>query len=199
MSLRYSVDGEPVVKYEGAVLQTYEHNGYHDSYFYAIVYDAETDTVKEVEYGSTAYGGGMGVTVDATDEARAAAQRILFEERITATVEHYYKVARTPDHGKLVRVTATKSGKDRKLAGQVVPAGTTGKVFFVGDDRYRRGAKRYGIQTEAGERIYAGPDVFEVVDPEQYELTEADLRAKYAPDGIKSFYRPRAGVINMVA
>lgn len=187
------------VEYEGAVLQTYERNGYDDSDFMAVVFDTKTGTVKDVEYASTRYAGGGSATVDATDDIRAAAQRVLFEERIAATIEHYRNAAREIDMGKRVCVTPTKAGKDRKLGGKDVKAGTIGKVVFVGDDRYRRGAKRFGILTETGERIYGGPEVFEVLDPEQYEISEEALRDRYAPDGIKSFYRPRAGVINMVA
>lgn len=188
------------VEYKGAVLQTYERNGYDDSDFIAIVYDVKTDTVKEVEYASTRHAGGGDATVDATEDIRDAARYVLFEERIAASVEHSRKVAREVAMGKEVFVTATKAGKDRKLGGKDVKAGTIGTVVFVGDDRYRRGAKRFGILTETGERIYGGAEVFEVVDPESYEVSEELLRDTYSPESsIKSFYRPRVDVFNLVS
>lgn len=35
----------------------YEINGYHDSYFHVIYYDAQQDKIMDKEYGATAYGG----------------------------------------------------------------------------------------------------------------------------------------------
>jgi hypothetical protein len=58
--------------YEGACLSTFENNGYHDSYFFMRVWDEATQSIKAIETGSTAYGGGAVIaTVDATPEVLA--------------------------------------------------------------------------------------------------------------------------------
>lgn len=57
----------------GTVLGSYEHNGYHDSYFFAIYWSEEEGKVKIEETGATAYGGGGYYDPDATAEVLAKA------------------------------------------------------------------------------------------------------------------------------
>lgn len=54
----------------GKVLRTWERNGYHDSDFYATIWDEERDGPREVEYDTTRFAGGGNATVDATDEVK---------------------------------------------------------------------------------------------------------------------------------
>ena len=64
--------------YVGRVLETYEENGYHDSDFYAVVWDDETESIIHKQYATTRfYSNGYGAKVDATPEviAKATAER----------------------------------------------------------------------------------------------------------------------------
>lgn len=63
-----------IVEYDGAVLDVYERNGYQDSDFFAIVWDEESQSVKDVEYATTRGWTYLnGANVDATDEVKAKA------------------------------------------------------------------------------------------------------------------------------
>lgn len=57
--------------HSGQVVDMYEHNGCHDSYFYAVIYLADEDRMIEHEYAATAYAGGGHAYVDATPEHKA--------------------------------------------------------------------------------------------------------------------------------
>ena len=64
--------------YVGKVLETYEENGYHDSDFYAVVWDDEQNCLLHKQYATTRfYSNGYGAKVDATPEviAKATAER----------------------------------------------------------------------------------------------------------------------------
>lgn len=107
--------------YKGAVLQTRERNGYHDSDFYAVVWDG--NDLCEVEYASTRFPTyNAGAVIDATEE-------------VWAQVGEYCR-----DH-LLAQVEAGTSAAARKLykgayvqvvAGRKVPRGTTGILFWIG-------------------------------------------------------------------
>ena len=59
--------------YVGKVVSTYEDNGYHDSYFYAVVWDDDAKAPRKIETHSTAFScGKAGASVDATPERQAA-------------------------------------------------------------------------------------------------------------------------------
>jgi len=240
------------IEYEGCVLQTYERNGYDDSDFMAIVYDAATDSIREVCYATTrGWTYANGAVVDALPNIVDRAQHIVYEAKVAAVRAAYYAEARKPAIGKAVKVTATKTGKDRKIKGEVVPAGTTGVVFWIGPDRYDYYATRIGIQLDEGRHVipvetpddgepflcdickepathysfeagsqaaghlacnahrltfgdpsvvFGKDDIFDVECPEQYELTEIEIRDRLgSPSSITSFYTSRPGVINMVS
>lgn len=70
--------------YRGQVVDKYEHNGYHDSYFYAVIYVAETDQSFDEEYGATAYAGGGRAYIDATPEHKALYADYLRRKEIEA-------------------------------------------------------------------------------------------------------------------
>lgn len=127
------------VEYEGLVLGERECNGYHDSYFYAIVWNAEKGAPEEVEYGATAYPGGGFAKVDASPEVRAA------YEAWVAAIE-----AKKVRKGRVVRV----------LVGKL--AGAVGEVFWIGSDKFRRGAKRVGLKVN-GESVFCPFENVEVV------------------------------------
>lgn len=162
---------EAVTTYEGAVLGTYERNGYDDSDFYAIVWDAEEGRILNVQYGTTrAYTYGNYATVDATDEVKvaAAAQRteVLTKLAVAADAEE----ARLATKGKQVVVV-----KGRKVA-----HGTEGVVFWRGVDKYKTSRwatfYRVGVETADGDRFFTAEENVEVVNAEQYETDEDALR-----------------------
>lgn len=62
----------------GHVLWEREQNLYHDSYFWATVWDPVKKEPKSFEYNSTAYAGGDGCLVDATPEVLAAVEEYRF-------------------------------------------------------------------------------------------------------------------------
>ena len=66
MAVLCGIYGKTEPEYVGCVLDTYEHNGYNDSDWYAICWDEEQQKVTYVEYDTTRAGGGGYAKVDAT-------------------------------------------------------------------------------------------------------------------------------------
>lgn len=161
---------DPTVTYIGAVLQTWEINGYDDSDFVAAVWDVSTGSVRTVEYAST-----RGWTyhnrarVDATPESTEQARMWATErwvETLTARAEHE---ASMPTKGKLVRSSTTR-GKN---------VGVSGRVMWYGEDSYRSTrwltAYRVGIKVEGEEKLrYLPADRVEVIDREP--IDPSDIR-----------------------
>lgn len=180
--------------YVGAVLSEYEHNGYHDSDFYAIVWDAETETVKHVEWGTTRFPMFNSCAVDATDEVREKAGRYMAESDAKSLVRRSVRESHDVTvKGRKVSVIGTGKNKvnPRKWKGEVIPAGSVGTVFWVGEDRYRtpRYAHKYGhpvayrlgVELEDGRKVFGPDDAFEVDQPEQHALTIDQAREQVGP------------------
>jgi hypothetical protein len=161
---------EPTVSYEGAVLAKFERNGYDDSDFVAIVWDAENKALRHITYASTrGWTYHNGASVDATpavlvDAALHLAE--LIEARMLAA-----KATRLHDPlvtGRVVRSTTTR-GKN---------VGVTGTVAWIGPNRYAYGATgaaalRVGVKVVGEERLrYLDGDRVALVDtPAVVELT----------------------------
>jgi hypothetical protein len=166
---------ERTVTYEGAVLGTWEYNGYHDSDFYALVWDAERECVTSVEYATTrGWTYNNGARVDATDEVKALAAAWLAADGIRRYRDADLDAAVDVAKGKHVRVT-----KGRKVA-----IGTEGTISWLGDDRYsagRNGAtkRRIGLDTADG-RVWLAAGNVTVTDPGSYLTSEAELAEKEA-------------------
>lgn len=187
---------EATETFVGAVLDEYEDNGYHDSYGYAIVWDAEKGTVHTESTWTTAYYSSTSATVDATPEAIKAAKeyaaKILFENKI-----HDHKIVAP---GKTVKSLTTR-GKAK---------GVTGEVVSIERDQY---ARSYGDYTPKvavikvtapydnphyGRKLYVKPDRLEVID----ELTE-DVKIDYKQEAwlqamnsdVRSLFHPRWGAL----
>jgi hypothetical protein len=139
-------------RYEGAVLSTYERNSYHDSDFYAVVWDAESGTVEHVLYDSTRGYVNMAAEVDATPSAFASATAFLVERNRPIAREELTEAASAPRRGDVVRV-------DRKRA---KANGRTGTVCWVGVDRFT-GEPRVGVTEADGSRFFV-PAAYVVVD-----------------------------------
>jgi hypothetical protein len=154
--------GEIVVTHEGCVLETRERNGYHDSDFYAIVWDDAAGAVRTVEYATT-----RGWTydnyarVDATDEVKAKAAAYYAAEMVKRARRVAAKEALAIEKGREVVVTRTI--RSRKL-GRAVEKGETGVVKAEAREfgntyaeKYgRHVAKRYRVALDAGGELWIG-------------------------------------------
>ncbi len=168
--------------YAGAVLQTWEHNGYNDSDFYAAVWDEAEQRVKAVEWATTRWWTyNNSATVDATSEVMAKAERWLadlIEQLLTRADEEQ---AADPVIGKEVRSTTTR-GKNKGVVGLVrrrmanpyrtyyrngyndpeALANQRLAVEVVGEDKYR----------------WLDADRVEVINPDQYKTSAEEIRRR---------------------
>lgn len=149
-------------KFEGAVLDTFERNGYDDSDFCAVVVDGEN--VKVVEYASTRYWTYHNqAVVDATPETIATATAWYRARWTQFTIEDAHEQATTVSKGKRVRSLMTR-GKN---------VGITGEVKWHGVDGYRphyggcAAPMRVGIKVDGEQKLrYLPAERVEVIDPE---------------------------------
>lgn len=104
------------ITYAGAVLDTYEENGYDDSDFLALVWDAAESRIRSVQYAITrGWTYNNSATPDATPEAIAAAEAWLIDTRTRHLIEDH---ATTIAEGSAVRSLTTR-GKAKDLVGSV--------------------------------------------------------------------------------
>jgi hypothetical protein len=137
------VSSDGTRRYVGATLALREHNGYHDSYFYATVYDAEADRLTDVEYNSTAFAGGGTAYLDATTETLDAVERMWERDFLSTLVAEFDAEQNAPTKGK--RVVLGRDYRSKKL-GRTLVEGTEGTVFWRGPNRYDDGATyRVGV------------------------------------------------------
>ncbi|KOV84757.1 hypothetical protein [Nocardia sp. NRRL S-836] len=158
---------KPRHEYVGAVLGEYEHNGGHDSDFYAVVWDEPTQSVTTKCWGTTSsWTYHNHCRVDATPEVIAkanASMRPRWTERLRARMEADARLVRV---GRVVRSTTTR-GKN---------AGLVGEVAWKGRDKIR--STRYhtyyrvGIDVD-GTRRFMPVENVEVVEPAP--VNEAEL------------------------
>ena len=132
--------------FNGCVLGVTERNGYHDSDFYAIVWDDEQGCVRTIEDGTTRfYAPSKYSRADASyevlEKARAWWSREIGPKMAAETL---LARARAIEVGSTVEVV-----KGRKIA-----KGTVGKVTWKGEDRFASNrytkAYRVGISTPNG-------------------------------------------------
>ena len=141
------------VTYLGAVLDTFERNGYDDSDFYAVVWTGEE--VRAIEWGTTrGWTYANSAQIDATDEVKAAAGAYLAARDIESWNAAAAHDALMIEKGSIVEV----------FKGRKVPVGTTGEVIWIGADRYKRGADRIGIKDADGEVHWTAADNARVTD-----------------------------------
>ena len=161
-----------LVEYEGAVLATFEKNGYDDSDFFAVVWDDEKQTVTTTQYATTrGWTYPNNAVVDATDEVVAKveewARGRLFERMRDADRAQ----ARRVEVGRLVRLV---KGRPKFRNGEKVTIGTEGYVAVMQEGQWGPRLKlRIG-----DEQIWTALGNVEVVDPEQYFTDETELRER---------------------
>jgi hypothetical protein len=161
----------PETIFVGAVLDMYEENGYDDSDFIAVVWDADTARVTTRMYASTrGWTYHNGATVDATDDVIAAALAWYRAQWERTAIEGAYEQALVPVKGSVVRSLTTR-GKNKGIEGTVV---------WVGEDGYARPWSgdiplRYGIKVDGQEKLsYLPAHSVELIDPPAVD--EAALR-----------------------
>jgi hypothetical protein len=193
----HSATSVHIQTHEGAVLGTWERNGYDDSDFYAAVWDGEK--IIAVEYATTrGWTYHNGAAADATDEVKAAAAAWIAERDVEAWKQATAIDAVAVEKGKTVEVF-----KGRKVA-----KGTTGEVIWIGECRYKRGEYRVGIKDAAGEVHWTAESNCRVIGAEQYltdtaeieRTTEARTAQLIETGGAHdwvSAYRSRGGAINL--
>ncbi len=122
-------------------VDTHEHNGYHDSYFYAITFDPGTGKFDATETGSTAYAGGRTVpaaTDDILDAAQAALEELIYDAE--------FRKAANEAAG------ARKGVKVRSLTTRGKNVGIEGTVVWIGDNDYGSG-QRVGLKVEGEDKL----------------------------------------------
>lgn len=124
--------------FTGCVLGVTENNGYHDSDFFAIVWDNEQNCVRTIEDGTTrAYAPSKYHRPDASIE-------VLEKARAWWASEIGPKKAK---EALLARANAIEIGSIVKaVKGRKIPKGTVGEVVWKGKDAYNRYATRIGIK-----------------------------------------------------
>lgn len=200
------------VTYEGCVIQTFERNGSWDSDFYAIVWDEETQSVRQIEYATTRFWTyANSATVDITPENLAKAQAWKRKQYVAQAIGADRAKARSVFvEGRKVRILPTATGRDRTVKGVKIPKGTEAYVAAWVVDPYRTPTYRYGgtvphsykvvLQVEGrNSLVYLADDAVEVVDPEQYETPVEEIEAQVVPaERIDHFHTAVPGYLSAV-
>lgn len=164
--------------FTGCVLGTSERNGYHDSDFYATVWDEEQGCVRTIEDGTTRfYAPSKYSRADATPEVRAKA-RAWWAATVGPKQAYAVLMGR--------RVAIDLGSKVEVIKGRKVAKGTTGEVVWKGRDAYYRTfgynpftlpakAYRIGIRLDDGSRVFLSMDnvmKLGIVPPSEAEIAE---------------------------
>lgn len=161
-------------EYAGCVLDMLEHNHYDDSDFDAIVYDAETDSIKTIEYGTTRFWTYLNTAwVDATDEIKEKAARVneqTWRSMIQRWAERDSQVVK---EGRWVEV----------VAGRKIAHGTLGQVVYRCKSKFStRWAEKFSVklQLQDGSTVWTDESNVKVYNPANYMPTaeEMDKNAK---------------------
>lgn len=182
--------------YIGATLADREENHYHDSDFYAVVWDEEEQHIKSVYYGTTSFPSPRSAVVDATPEVLAKATNWLEGWYYSGLVEENKQQAEAIAVGKKLRYV-----KGRKL-----PHGTVGWCVDIQHKTYRYNvtsvivtfdevlSNAEGTVSRQDRHWQLYGENFVVVNPEQYLRSEDDLRkiAKRLASR-QQFYAPFVG------
>lgn len=166
-------------RYVGCVLDTYEHNGYEDSDFYAICWDEEEQKVVRVCYDTTRFWGYGRADIDATLEVLRKVYR------------YYYNSGRKKfdSDWKFAQAKKVLKGDTVKVVrGRKIPQGTVGNVFWIGE-RYNIYSKKYedrvGIDVD-GERLFLPLNYVEVIGWENRVSSGFDRKRRLRNHAIAS-------------
>ena len=126
--------------YVGRVLETYEENGYHDSDFYAVVWDDETESIIHKQYATTRfYSNGYGAKIDATPEIIEKATAERKARFLKSAIEKDEETAKTVAKGKMVEIN--RGRKNRGIIGEVFWVGNPEKFSYYAKEHRSVGIK----------------------------------------------------------
>ena len=126
--------------YVGRVLETYEENGYHDSDFYAIVWDDETNSLIHKQFATTRfYSNGYGAKIDATPEIVEKATAERKNRFLKSAIENDEEKAKTITKGKMVEIN--RGRKNRGIIGEVFWVGNPDKFSYYAKEHRSIGIK----------------------------------------------------------
>ena len=126
--------------YVGRVLETYEENGYHDSDFYAVVWDDETESIIHKQYATTRfYSNGYGAKIDATPEIIEKATAERKARFLKSAIEKDEETAKTVAKGKMVEIN--RGRKNRGIIGEVFWVGNPDKFSYYAKEHRSVGIK----------------------------------------------------------
>ena len=126
--------------YVGRVLETYEENGYHDSDFYAIVWDDETNSLIHKQFATTRfYSNGYGAKIDATPEVITKATAERKARFLKSAIEKDEETAKTVAKGKMVEIN--RGRKNRGIIGEVFWVGNPEKFSYYAKEHRSVGIK----------------------------------------------------------
>ena len=126
--------------YVGKVLETYEENGYHDSDFYAVVWDDETNSLIHKQFATTRfYSNGYGATIDATPEIIEKATAERKNRFLKSAIEADEETAKTVAKGKMVEIN--RGRKNRGIIGEVFWVGNPDKFSYYAKEHRSVGIK----------------------------------------------------------
>lgn len=187
MAVQTWIYGKPDVQYAGCVLDTYEHNGYHDSDWYAVCWDEDKQKVVEVEYDTTRCGSGGKAEIDATDDILAKVYR------------HYFKIGKDLFDSRTNIEQAKSFDRGDTIVvvrGRKIPKGTKGKVFWIGNSYNRfnyQNETRVGIEVN-GVRMFLPIEYCERENWQEYLITGKERKRKirsFAINSMPAHYRAR--------
>ena len=126
--------------YVGRDLETYEENGYHDSDFYAVVWDDETESIIHKQYATTRfYSNGYGAKIDATPEIIEKATAERKARFLKSAIEKDEETAKTVAKGKMVEIN--RGRKNRGIIGEVFWVGNPDKFSYYAKEHRSVGIK----------------------------------------------------------
>ena len=125
--------------YQGCVLETRERNYYDDSDFYALVWDESTQSIKEIEYGTTR----------AWTYFNSAKEDASPEILTKAFAYRYESLLKISDFCEQSDMSKLQIGRHVKvIKGRKVPIGTEGFICQIYNNLYDKLNQKIKLQTE---------------------------------------------------
>lgn len=109
------VDGKEI--YKGCVIDTWERNGYHDSDFYATVWDEETKTIKEYEYATTRCACYGHAEIDASKEVIRKVNKYIAKCEYVNTIKRMNEEIKVNSNVTVIKGRKVKKGTHAKVIG----------------------------------------------------------------------------------
>lgn len=166
----------------GMVLATVEHNGYDDSDWHALVWNAQTQRVDRVWYASTtSWTYHNNATVDASEDVMRQAVAWLAHLYVLRGTERLTTARSDTRPGRRVRSLTTR-GKNK---------GLTGVLRKLARDAYNRDGLRAGVEVAPGEPlVWMDAHRLEVTDVSPQEIDGlTEHAAQLSMDHLSLMYR----------